>query len=339
MHGQRAPRACGSSPRPPTSCALGEAHGRAACASWRWRSSADGEGAERVGRVVVQRRRRARSSRWRARWPTRRWSRPRCTARTPTSAASCRPPARRWPDGAPFVVDLAIEGRQVVQRGRRGRAWAPDELADLEQAVSGAEVEYELTMPGEGGETEVFFSDLSQEYVTASTRSTRADARRRHTPRGAALHPRVPRPDRGDQVRRRGHDRRASSRRSSRATSCSSSTSGMNPVVVHGGGPGHHRATWSGWAWRCEFVRGPAGVRRGHRRGGEDGAGRQAEQGHRAAPGPPRAAGGGPVRRRRAAVPCAQAAGRRRDATSASWARSSAWTWTCSTTSPRTTSR
>ena len=29
----------------------------------------------------------------------------------------------------------------------------------------------------------------------------------------------------------------------------------------------------------------------------------------------------------------------RTSATSASWARSSAWTWTCSTTSPRTTSR
>ena len=25
---------------------------------------------------------------------------------------------------------------------------------------------------------------------------------------------------------------------------------GMNPVIVHGGGPGDHRATWSGWGWR-----------------------------------------------------------------------------------------
>ena len=25
---------------------------------------------------------------------------------------------------------------------------------------------------------------------------------------------------------------------------------GMNPVIVHGGGPGHHRATWSAWGWR-----------------------------------------------------------------------------------------
>jgi glutamate N-acetyltransferase / amino-acid N-acetyltransferase len=36
---------------------------------------------------------------------------------------------------------------------------APAEL------VSGSEVEYVLTMPGEGGETEVFFSDLSVDYV------------------------------------------------------------------------------------------------------------------------------------------------------------------------------
>jgi len=27
------------------------------------------------------------------------------------------------------------------------------------------EVEYEITLPGEGAETEVFFSDLSQQYV------------------------------------------------------------------------------------------------------------------------------------------------------------------------------
>ena len=32
--------------------------------------------------------------------------------------------------------------------------------------MQGAEVEYVLTLPGEGGETEVFFSDLSEEYVT-----------------------------------------------------------------------------------------------------------------------------------------------------------------------------
>jgi glutamate N-acetyltransferase/amino-acid N-acetyltransferase len=47
-----------------------------------------------------------------------------------------------------------------------------DELRALEQAVTGSEVEFELTIPGEGGETEVFFSDLSHEYVTINAEYT-----------------------------------------------------------------------------------------------------------------------------------------------------------------------
>jgi glutamate N-acetyltransferase/amino-acid N-acetyltransferase len=64
-----------------------------------------------------------------------------------------------WPPGQPFVADLEIEGHLVVSAGEVVEH-APAEL------VSGEEVEYVLTMPGEGGETEVFFSDLSPEYVT-----------------------------------------------------------------------------------------------------------------------------------------------------------------------------
>ena len=63
-----------------------------------------------------------------------------------------------WPAGDPFVVDLEIEGHQVVSAGEVVEA-APAEL------VQGDEVEYVLLVPGEGGETEVFFSDLSPEYV------------------------------------------------------------------------------------------------------------------------------------------------------------------------------
>jgi glutamate N-acetyltransferase / amino-acid N-acetyltransferase len=63
-----------------------------------------------------------------------------------------------WPPGDPFVVDLEIEGHQVVSAGEVVEP-APAEL------VQGDEVEYALTLPGEGGETEVFFSDLSPEYV------------------------------------------------------------------------------------------------------------------------------------------------------------------------------
>ncbi len=63
-----------------------------------------------------------------------------------------------WPPGEPFIVDLEIEGHQVVSAGDVVEP-APAEL------VQGDEVEYALTLPGEGGETEVFFSDLSPEYV------------------------------------------------------------------------------------------------------------------------------------------------------------------------------
>ena len=63
-----------------------------------------------------------------------------------------------WPDDEPFIADLEIEGHQVVSAGEAVEP-APAEL------VSGPEVEYRLTMPGEGGETEVFFSDLSPAYV------------------------------------------------------------------------------------------------------------------------------------------------------------------------------
>jgi glutamate N-acetyltransferase/amino-acid N-acetyltransferase len=70
--------------------------------------------------------------------------------------------------GAPFVVDLAIEGIQVASAGvvldLDGEAWRA-----LERAVESREVEIELALPGEGGETEVFFSDLTHEYVTINS--------------------------------------------------------------------------------------------------------------------------------------------------------------------------
>jgi glutamate N-acetyltransferase/amino-acid N-acetyltransferase len=71
----------------------------------------------------------------------------------------------------PFLVDLEIEGRRVVTAGE-GDPLDADEVSALEQAVAGAEVEYALTIPGEGGETEVFFSDLSHEYVTINAEYT-----------------------------------------------------------------------------------------------------------------------------------------------------------------------
>jgi glutamate N-acetyltransferase/amino-acid N-acetyltransferase len=66
-----------------------------------------------------------------------------------------------YPPGDGFVADLEIEGRLVVSAGEA----VIDSLAELEPLVQGDEVEYALTLPGNGGETEVFFSDLSPDYV------------------------------------------------------------------------------------------------------------------------------------------------------------------------------
>ena len=66
--------------------------------------------------------------------------------------------------GRPFIVDLEIEGRQVVSAGEEipldDQGWR-----DLESVMKSKEVEYELRIPGSGGETEVFFSDLSPAYA------------------------------------------------------------------------------------------------------------------------------------------------------------------------------
>ena len=66
---------------------------------------------------------------------------------------------------APFVVDLEIEGHRVATAGQEHEL-AAEEWAALERAVAGPEVEIELTVPGSGGETEVFFSDLTHDYIT-----------------------------------------------------------------------------------------------------------------------------------------------------------------------------
>ncbi len=70
--------------------------------------------------------------------------------------------------GAPFVVDLAIEGIQVASAGVVLDLDA-DTWRTLERAVESPEVDIDLSLPGEGGETEVFFSDLTHEYVTINS--------------------------------------------------------------------------------------------------------------------------------------------------------------------------
>src|SRR5205085_2931703 len=62
----------------------------------------------------------------------------------------------------PLAIDVAIEGVDVCSAG----AAIPYDEQALARAVQREEVEYEIGLPGEGAETEVFFSDLSHEYVT-----------------------------------------------------------------------------------------------------------------------------------------------------------------------------
>jgi glutamate N-acetyltransferase/amino-acid N-acetyltransferase len=72
------------------------------------------------------------------------------------------------PPGAGMVADLEIEGRLVVSGGDA----IVHDVSELEGLVQGREVEYTLTLPGHGGETEVFFSDLSPEYVKFNSEYT-----------------------------------------------------------------------------------------------------------------------------------------------------------------------
>lgn len=67
-----------------------------------------------------------------------------------------------------FVVDLTIEGLQVVSASTV-LDLGPEEWEALEAGVARDEVEFCLTVPGEGGETEVFFSDLTADYVALNS--------------------------------------------------------------------------------------------------------------------------------------------------------------------------
>ncbi len=71
-------------------------------------------------------------------------------------------------DSAPLPLDIAIEGVPVCSGG----AAVPYDLKALEEAVAGDEVEYEIGLPGDGAEAELFFSDLSHEYVTINAEYT-----------------------------------------------------------------------------------------------------------------------------------------------------------------------
>lgn len=70
--------------------------------------------------------------------------------------------------GRPEPIDVTIEGVPVARGGIAERF----ELSELEQKVSGREVEYEVALAGEGAEAVVYFSDLGHAYVTLNAEYT-----------------------------------------------------------------------------------------------------------------------------------------------------------------------
>jgi glutamate N-acetyltransferase/amino-acid N-acetyltransferase len=129
---------------------------------------ADGEGAERVGRVVVSGGHELHVE-----------GAARAVANSPLVKAALHGGDPNWgriaqsvgmalPGTAPLPVDIAIEGVAVCSAGTA----VPYDEAALAQAVSGAEVEYLVGLPGDGVETEVFFSDLSHGYVDVNAHYT-----------------------------------------------------------------------------------------------------------------------------------------------------------------------
>ncbi len=129
---------------------------------------ADGEGSRRVGRVLVRggERRRAESV-------------ARAVANSPLVKAALHGGDPNWgrivqaagaalPGPEELAIDVWIEGRQVCSAGAALRY----EEAELARAVGGDEVQYEIALPGEGAASEVFFSDLSQDYVALNAHYT-----------------------------------------------------------------------------------------------------------------------------------------------------------------------
>jgi glutamate N-acetyltransferase / amino-acid N-acetyltransferase len=128
----------------------------------------DGEGAERIGRIHVH-----------GGDPVQVERAARAVANSPLVKTALHGGDPNWgrvaqavgaalPDTAPLPVDVWIEDVQVC----RGGAAVPHDARALAEAVAGEEVEYRVGLPGEGAETEVFFSDLSYDYIRINAEYT-----------------------------------------------------------------------------------------------------------------------------------------------------------------------
>jgi glutamate N-acetyltransferase/amino-acid N-acetyltransferase len=129
---------------------------------------ADGEGSARVGRVVVHGGHELHVE-----------AAARAVANSPLVKTALNGGDPNWgriaqavgmalPGTAPLPLDIAIEEVQVCSGG----AAVPHDEAALAKAVSGHEVDYLIGLPGEGAESEVFFSDLGHGYVTINAEYT-----------------------------------------------------------------------------------------------------------------------------------------------------------------------
>jgi glutamate N-acetyltransferase / amino-acid N-acetyltransferase len=129
---------------------------------------ADGEGAERIGRVIVRGGHEPSAE-----------AAARAVANSPLVKTALNGADPNWgrivqavggalPGTAPLALDLTIEGIDVCVNGA---AISYDEDA-LARAVKGMELEYEIGLPGDGAETEVFFSDLGHEYIRINAEYT-----------------------------------------------------------------------------------------------------------------------------------------------------------------------
>jgi len=128
----------------------------------------DGEGAKRVGRIVVRGGDAENVERA-----------ARAVANSPLVKTALHGADPNWGriaqavgaalrDTAPLPLDIAIEGIGVCASGA---AVGHDEDA-LRAAATGLEIDYEVGLPGIGAKTEIFFSDLSHEYVTINAEYT-----------------------------------------------------------------------------------------------------------------------------------------------------------------------
>jgi len=128
----------------------------------------DGEGAQRIGRVHVHGGHDATVERV-----------ARAIANSPLVKAALNGGDPNWgriaqavgaaiPGPGPLPFDIWIEGVPVCAAG----VAVPHDEAALAAAVAGTEVEYVVGLPGEGAETELFFSDLSHEYVRVNAEYT-----------------------------------------------------------------------------------------------------------------------------------------------------------------------